>query len=104
VATATGTGTLQALIYDFSGSSFHYNSDFMSAAGQIDFDVDKAPDLSITSSHTPLTEGQPATYTIDVTNVGQAPTSGPITVTDTLPTGVTYTGASGTGWTCTAAG
>src|SRR5437588_2072631 len=104
VATATGSGTLQALIYDFSGSSFHYNSDFMSATSEVNFDVIKAPDLAISSTHTTLTEGQPATYTVDVTNVGDYPTSGPITVTDTLPTGVTYTGASGSGWTCTANG
>src|SRR5205807_7858550 len=40
----------------------------------------------------------------NVTNVGDYPTSGPITATDTLPTGVTYTDASGSGWTCTANG
>jgi len=44
-------------------------------------------------------EGGPI-YTITVTNVGAAPTSGTVTVTDMLPSGVTLTGISGTGWAC----
>jgi uncharacterized repeat protein (TIGR01451 family) len=41
-------------------------------------------------------------YRIDITNVGTATTSGTVTVTDTLPTGLTPTDVSGVGWTCTA--
>ncbi len=42
------------------------------------------------------------TYTITVTNVGQAPTVGTLQWMDTLPTGLTAIGLSGpSGWTCT---
>jgi uncharacterized repeat protein (TIGR01451 family) len=40
-------------------------------------------------------------YRIDITNVGTATTSGMVTVSDTLPTGLTATDVSGIGWTCT---
>jgi uncharacterized repeat protein (TIGR01451 family) len=39
-----------------------------------------------------------------VTNVGGAGTTGPLTVTDTLPAGIRYASATGAGWTCAAAG
>jgi len=61
------------------------------------------PDLSIDKSHTgTITLGQPAIYNIMVLNsaIG-GPTFGTVTVTDPMPTGLTATGASGTGWSCT---
>ncbi len=60
------------------------------------------PDLTITKSHTgDATQGQSGfTYTLKVQNVGTAATSGTVTVSDTLPAGMTPTAASGTGWTC----
>jgi kumamolisin len=59
------------------------------------------PDLTITKSHTGnFIQGDTAkTYTITVTNSGNAATSGTVSVTDTLPTGLTATAMSGTGWT-----
>jgi uncharacterized repeat protein (TIGR01451 family) len=68
--------------------------------------IQLGPDPTITKTHSAsFTQGQPGTYTITVTNVGLSPLSGdpkdPVTVTDTLPTGLTATAASGTGWTCT---
>ena len=59
-------------------------------------------DLTIAKSHVGnFTQGQTgAQYTITVTNLGPGPTSGTVTVTDTLPTGLTATGMSGTGWSC----
>jgi uncharacterized repeat protein (TIGR01451 family) len=64
--------------------------------------VPLAPDLTITKTHTgDFTRGQVgATYTIKVTNSGTVPTAGLVTVTDTLPAGLTATAMSGTGWTC----
>ena len=61
------------------------------------------PDLAISKTHTGnFTQGQAgATYTISVSNVGSAPTTGPVTVVDILPSGLTATALSGTGWTCT---
>ncbi len=38
-----------------------------------------------------------------VSNVGSAPSSGTVTVTETPPPGLTVTALSGTGWTCTVA-
>ncbi|HEY6393674.1 MAG TPA: SBBP repeat-containing protein, partial [Bryobacteraceae bacterium] len=44
---------------------------------------------------------QNATYTITVSNAaGAGPTAGAVTVTDTLPSGLTLVGMSGSGWTC----
>jgi uncharacterized repeat protein (TIGR01451 family) len=56
-------------------------------------------DLSVTQSVTPLTQGQQGTYTITVANAGPDGTIKPITLTDTLPTGVTFVSGSGNGWT-----
>jgi uncharacterized repeat protein (TIGR01451 family) len=59
------------------------------------------PDLSITSSHTGVIGvGFDATYVVGISNVGSAPTTGTITVTDALPTGLTYVSGSGSGWAC----
>src|SRR5262249_18725724 len=61
------------------------------------------PDLIITKTHTGnFTQGQiGAIYSLVVSNIGGAPTSGSVTVSDTLPSGLTATGFAGTGWTCT---
>src|ERR1700732_2787990 len=59
------------------------------------------PDLTITKSHTGnFTLGGTGSYPITATNSGNAPTSGTVTVADTLPTGLTPTTATGTGWSC----
>jgi uncharacterized repeat protein (TIGR01451 family) len=64
--------------------------------------VNQVQDLTITKSHSGnFTQGQTgATYAITASNVGSASTSGTVTVTDTLPAGLTATAVSGTGWTC----
>jgi len=61
------------------------------------------PDVTITKTHTGnFTRGQlGAIYTITVTNVGGATTTNSVTVTDTLPAGLTATAINGSGWTCT---
>jgi uncharacterized repeat protein (TIGR01451 family) len=64
------------------------------------------PSLKITKSHTGnFTQGQAnATYTVTVTNLATStgPTSGKVTVTDTIPSGLTLVSMAGTGWACTA--
>jgi uncharacterized repeat protein (TIGR01451 family) len=61
-----------------------------------------APDLAVTLFHTNnFVQGQTGTYQINVTNVGTKISSGTVTVTDTLPTGLTAASITGTGWTCT---
>jgi uncharacterized repeat protein (TIGR01451 family) len=59
-------------------------------------------DLTISKSHTGnFTQGQTgAQYTITVSNAGSAPSSGTVTVVDTLPAGLTATALSGAGWNC----
>ncbi len=46
------------------------------------------------------TADRTVTYRVSVTNVGDQPTVGTVSVTDTLPTGLTPVSATGTGWTC----
>src|SRR6266404_3517747 len=64
--------------------------------------INQLPDLTIAKSHSGnFTQGQVgATYSITATNSGFAPTSGIVTVTDTLPVGLSATNIAGTGWTC----
>lgn len=64
-----------------------------------------APDLSITKQHTgAFTAGADGHYTLTVNNVGTAQTAGTITVTDTLPAGLSFASATGTGWSCSVSG
>ncbi|MFK7795791.1 MAG: DUF11 domain-containing protein [Gammaproteobacteria bacterium] len=64
------------------------------------------PDLSITKTHTGVfNQGDIESYTLSVSNSATArdePST--ITVTDTLPAGLSYNSASGTDWTCGAVG
>ena len=63
------------------------------------------PGLSISKTHTGnFVVGTNGTFTIRVTNTGGVPTSGVVTVTDTLPAGLTFVSGVGTGWSCSAAG
>jgi uncharacterized repeat protein (TIGR01451 family) len=64
--------------------------------------VDPGPDVTLTKTHVDdFIRGQiGATYTITVTNVGVVPTLGAVTVTDSLPAGLTATAFGGAGWTC----
>jgi uncharacterized repeat protein (TIGR01451 family) len=62
-------------------------------------------DLSITKSHAGnFTVGTNGSYSIVVHNNGPAAATGTTTVTDTLPTGLTYVSGTGTGWSCGAVG
>ncbi|HWW74522.1 MAG TPA: DUF11 domain-containing protein, partial [Pyrinomonadaceae bacterium] len=67
--------------------------------------VNGVPDLTIAKTHTgSFTRGSNGTYTLTVSNVGGAATSGTVTVSDTLPAGLSPSTQSGTGWACSAAG
>jgi uncharacterized repeat protein (TIGR01451 family) len=67
--------------------------------------VNSAPDLGIAISHAGgFNIGQNGVFTIDLTNVGAASTTGLITVTDQLPAGLSFVSGTGTGWSCTALG
>ncbi len=61
--------------------------------------------LAITKSHAgEVDAGGSVTYTITVSNSGLTEDPGPLTVTDTLPTGLTYRSTTGAGWSCMATG
>ena len=62
-------------------------------------------DLTIVKTHTGnFTQGQTgAAYTIIIFNIGSTTTSGVVTVTDTLPGGLTAVGISVAGWNCVTA-
>ena len=61
-----------------------------------------AADLSIanTASGNPVNAGSPLSFVLNVSNAGPDATSGTITVTNTVPSGVTGATGAGTGWTC----
>jgi uncharacterized repeat protein (TIGR01451 family) len=67
---------------------------------------DPAVDLSVTKTHSgTFVSGGTGTYTITVSNAaGMEREDNTVTVTDTLPAGLTYNAATGTGWTCGAVG
>ncbi|MGC2322347.1 MAG: galactose oxidase-like domain-containing protein [Terriglobales bacterium] len=67
--------------------------------------VGSVPDLTVSKTHAGnFIQGQTGgSYTITATNSGGAATSGTVTVTDTLPAGLTATAMSGTNWACTLA-
>jgi len=63
------------------------------------------PDLAIGKSHTGnFVVGTVGMYTIRVRNAGSAATTGAISVTDTLQTGLSFVSGTGTNWLCSAAG
>jgi uncharacterized repeat protein (TIGR01451 family) len=64
--------------------------------------VTQLPDLTIAKTHIGnFAQGQTgASYSITVSNGGTGTTNSMVTVTDTLPAGLTATGISGTGWIC----
>ncbi|WP_456695174.1 isopeptide-forming domain-containing fimbrial protein [Aeromicrobium sp. P5_D10] len=73
--------------------------------GATDIDVntpDLESDLEVEKSHDDdnAIAGESLTYDVLVTNHGPSDTDGPIVVEDTVPVGMTYKSASGTGWTC----
>ena len=81
--------------------------DATTASGSVTVNTVAPVDLTITktSSAATLTRGSTGTFTLTVTNSGGTATDGTtVTVSDTLPTGLTPTAATGTGWTCTRTG
>ncbi|MEO8386904.1 SdrD B-like domain-containing protein [Polaromonas sp.] len=64
-----------------------------------------APDLAIAKTHSPTSFAQGSStgfYSITVSNVGAAATSGTVTVVDTLPAGMTVAAVNGGAtWSCT---
>ena len=90
------------------------NTATASGGGELNFSNDSYPDvttitqvadLTVFKTHAgAFTQGQSgAAYTIVASNAGPGPTLGAVTVTDTLPLGLTATAIAGSGWSCTLA-
>lgn len=63
-----------------------------------------APQLTLAKTHVGnFTVGVNGSYVLTPSNTGSSPTTGTVTIVDTLPAGLTYLSATGTGWTCAAA-
>jgi choice-of-anchor C domain-containing protein len=88
------------------------NSATVAGGGELNTGNDSANDtttviqlagLALTKTHSGnFSQGQVgATYALTVTNTGAGPTVGAVTVTDTLPFGLTAAAFGGPGWTCT---
>lgn len=74
------------------------------SAEVISFTTEPIVDLEISKSHLgDFAVGVNGDYTIVVSNNGPEPDGNTITVTDTLPAGLTYVSGTGTNWTCGAA-
>ncbi|HMM68383.1 MAG TPA: hypothetical protein PKC03_15720, partial [Dokdonella sp.] len=60
------------------------------------------PQLTVTkiASPDPFVVGQAASYAITVQNTGSGSTTGDITLADTLPSGISLAGFSGSNWSC----
>ncbi|MFL6333706.1 MAG: hypothetical protein ACJ754_10390 [Pyrinomonadaceae bacterium] len=86
-------------------SSTTFDPDSSDNSSSVTSPVTVPTDLTIAKSHAGnFTRGTTGTYSLTVSNAGGAATSGTVTVSDTLPAGLSYSSATGTGWTCGAAG
>jgi uncharacterized repeat protein (TIGR01451 family) len=103
-SSGTGNGTVGYSVAANTSTSSRIGT--LTIAGQT-FTVTQAGAalLSVTSTHTgSFAQGQNgATYTVTVSNAALVgPTAGSVTVTDTLPAGMTLVSMTGTGWSCVA--
>ena len=75
-------------------------------SGVATFNVfDPFPDLTVSSTHGgTFAPGFNETYSLTVSNAGTVASSSAITVTDTLPSGMTFVSASGVSWACSTTG
>ena len=72
--------------------------------GNDTINVTALADLVVTKSHTgPVAVGGTLAFTVGVSNAGPSEARS-VTMADTVPTGLTYVSASGSDWTCSAAG
>jgi uncharacterized repeat protein (TIGR01451 family) len=77
---------------------------FPSSTASSSLDVVDAADVSISKTHAgSFTVGQNGSFTLAVANAGPI-ASGAVTVSDALPSGLSFVSATGVGWLCGAAG
>lgn len=106
-ATATITVTPQpdavpSITNSVSVTGNEFDPDASNNSDTEDTTVNPVADLSVAKSGTPSSivyGGGNVTYTVTVTNSGPNDATN-VTLTDTLPTNMTFQSATGTGWTC----
>jgi uncharacterized repeat protein (TIGR01451 family) len=104
---ALGVATAPALTANGVAGTYAMNAT-VPGAGTTTFSLTNTasllPDLTVTKTHSGnFAQGQVgATYTVTVNNIGAAskPAASLVTVTDTVPSGLTILAMSGAGWTC----
>ncbi|GGJ35230.1 GEVED domain-containing protein [Deinococcus roseus] len=91
-----GNGTINNLVYDYSGSSYHYNSDYFTG-GAMSFTAVYPPNLTVSKSTSTSTiwrstTGNTGSYSITVANSSAANTgtATSVVISDPLPSGFTY--------------
>ncbi|HYF78247.1 MAG TPA: hypothetical protein VD973_13985, partial [Symbiobacteriaceae bacterium] len=100
-AAATGQVTNTATV---AGGGEAVGNTGNNTAGDIT-NITLKPDLTLAKEAAgPHRQGQSVQYWLTVTNEGHGDTTGTITVTDTLPAGLSFVSGTGTDWTCSAAG
>ena len=102
VAVASNAGASLTNTASVSGGG-----DGSAATGSVTVATAASIDLTVvkTASASTLVRGGTGSFTLAVTNTGGTATDGTlVTLTDTLPAGLTPTGATGTGWTCSISG
>jgi uncharacterized repeat protein (TIGR01451 family) len=107
-ATVPTGSRLKALIYDYSGSSYHYNTDYNSGTAGLVVTASAAADLYVTviDLNDPVLPGGTINYSIVAGNNGLSPvtpTDG-MTMTFPIPAGTSFGAMTSvpTGWTCAA--
>ena len=102
-AIANGTAIVNRATLSYKGQTIGGGTILSAASNAITSPVALKADLSLTKTHTGnFAAGSTGIYTFTVANAGPNDAAGPITVTDTLPAGMSYVAASATnGWTCT---
>ncbi len=103
------TGIVSGAVPATGVASFSYrvratNSRGFVVSPTVTVTVNPIADIRLDMLAPPLLVGLPSAYPIVVTNLSTVATSGVVTVTDTLPTGLVYTGFVGPGWNCAAVG
>ncbi len=97
-STSTNPGNAMTILGAGPGNSYTANAGGSTSCG--------APDLTVSTGPVPtLTAGQVASIPVSVSNIGTGVAAGPLTVTTTLPSGITAPSSFSTnGWGCSTAG
>jgi uncharacterized repeat protein (TIGR01451 family) len=100
VAKATGIGAVTNTANVISSTT---DPDQTNNSSSVTTTIGTLSDLAISKTHQGVfVVDTIGTYNLNVKNLGTATDEGPITITDTLPNGLTYDSSMGEGWTCKA--